>query len=81
MPSPLGVLVPSKRNAVLGHLLLWFRAPVGSGVPWGPPPHPFPAVHRHICTALHYAAFYGNRRIVRQLLDANADIDAQNRDG
>jgi ankyrin repeat protein len=30
---------------------------------------------------LHWAAQYGNRRIVRTLLDANADVDAQDGGG
>ncbi len=28
-------------------------------------------------TALHHAAVHGNRRIVRSLVDANADVNAQ----
>ncbi len=48
---------------------------------WGPPPHPGPAVHRNGWTALHYAADYGNRRMIRSLVDANADVDGQNRWG
>jgi hypothetical protein len=43
----------------------------------GPPPHPVPAVHRYSSTALHWAAEYGNRRIVRSLVDADADVNAQ----
>ena len=52
---------------------------MGTGVPpWGPPPHAGPAVHSvYGSTALHYAALYGNRRIVRMLVDANADVNAQ----
>ena len=42
----------------------------------GSPPHPAPP-HRDRDTALHWAAHYGNRRIVRRLIDANADVDAQ----
>ncbi len=38
-------------------------------------------MHRYGYTALHFAAFYGNRRIVRSLVDADADVNAQNRDG
>ncbi len=55
-----------------------FRVPVGYWVPpWGPPPHPGPAVHSGSWTALHWAAYYGNRRIVRSLVDADADVNAQ----
>ena len=43
----------------------------------GPIPSPSPAVHRYAWTALHYAAESGNCRIVRKLIDANADVDAQ----
>ncbi len=51
---------------------------MGTGVPpWGPPPHPGPAVHRYGRTALHHAALYGNRRIVRSLVDADADVNAR----
>ena len=54
----------------------------GTGVPpWGPPPHPGPAVHRYGHTALHWAARYGNRRIVRSLVASGADVNAQNRFG
>ncbi len=53
---------------------------MGTGVPpWGPPPHPGPAVHRFGRTALHYAADNGNRRMVRSLVDAGADVNAQDR--
>jgi hypothetical protein len=88
-PSPLGV--PSiangypKRNHsrpsgraccfVLGYRL-GTRVP-----PWGPPPHPGPAVHSFGRTALHWAAFYGNRRIVRSLVASGADVNAQDRVG
>ena len=52
---------------------------MGTGVPpWGPPPHPGPAVHSGGMTALHWAAMCGNRRIVRSLVDADADVHAQN---
>ncbi len=44
----------------------------------GPPPHPVPAVHRYGSTALHWAAYYGNRRMIRSLVDANADVYARN---
>jgi ankyrin repeat protein len=43
-----------------------------------------PSLHRarghtgkHGITALHYAAHYGNRRIVRLLIGANAAVNAQ----
>ncbi len=45
----------------------------------GPPPHPGPAVRSDGWTALHYAAQYGNRRIVRLLIASGADVNAQNR--
>ncbi len=48
--------------------------------PWGPPPHPGPAVHSIGSTALHWAALHGNRRIVRSLVDADADVNAQDDD-
>ncbi len=55
---------------------------MGTGVPpWGPPPHPGPAVHSDGMTALHWAAYYGNRRIVRSLVAFNADVNAQDRFG
>ncbi len=55
---------------------------MGTGVPpWGPPPHPGPAVHRYGRTALHYAAMYGNRRMIRSLVDADADVNAKNDGG
>ncbi len=55
---------------------------MGTGVPpWGPPPHPGPAVHRYGSTALHFAAYYGNRRMIRSLVDADADVHAQTDDG
>ncbi len=51
---------------------------MGTGVPpWGPPPHPGPAVHSLGWTALHWAAMIGNRRILRSLVDADADVNAQ----
>jgi hypothetical protein len=51
---------------------------LGTGVPpWGPPPHPGPAVHRYGDTALHWAAIKGNRRMIGLLVDANADVNAQ----
>ena len=50
------------------------RGPSGAG----PPPHPGRAVHRQWChTALHYAAAYGNLRIVRELIAANACVNAE----
>ncbi len=52
---------------------------MGTGVlPWGPPPHPGPAVHSDGDTALHWAAAKGNCRIVRLLVAFNADVNAQN---
>ena len=55
---------------------------MGTGVPpWGPPPHPGPVVHSDGWTALHYAAINGNRRIVRSLVDADADVHAQDCNG
>ena len=54
---------------------------MGTGVPpWGPPPHPGPAVHSNGNTALHWAANYGNRRMIRSLVDADADVHAQDDD-
>ncbi len=51
---------------------------MGTGVPpWGPPPHPGPAVHSEGDTALHWAAAFGNRRIIGLLVDADADVNAQ----
>jgi hypothetical protein len=62
--------------------VLRFGYRLGTGVPpWGPPPHPGPAVHSNGWTALHWAAYCGNRRIVRSLVDANADVNAKTRDG
>ncbi len=46
----------------------------------GPPPHPGTAVHSAGSTALHWAAFYGNRRIVRLLIDAKANVNARDDD-
>ena len=40
--------------------------------------HAGPAVHSGGRTALHYAADYGNRRMIRSLVDADADVHAQN---
>jgi hypothetical protein len=61
---------------------LCFGYRLGTGVPpWGPPPHAGAAVHRYGSTALHYAAEYGNRRIVRSLVDANADVNGQDHFG
>ena len=53
-----------------------FRIPVGLGTLWGLPLTE-PAVHRPGITALHLAAHYGNRRIVRLLIGANAAVNAQ----
>ncbi len=62
--------------------VLCFGYRLGTGAPpWGPNPHPGPAVHSDGRTALHWAAMRGNRRIVRTLVDADADVNAQNRDG
>ncbi len=59
-----------------------FRYRFGSwGTPVGPTPHPGPAVHSNGYTALHIAAIYGNRRIVRSLVDAKADVNARTRGG
>ncbi len=63
-------------------MLFCVRVPVGyCGTPWGPPQHPGPAVHSNGSTALHWAAIYGNRRIVRSLVDAKADVHAQDDGG
>ena len=52
---------------------------MGTGVPpWGPSPHPVPAVHSDGSTALDWAAIDGNRRMIRLLVDANADVNARN---
>ncbi len=57
-------------------MFFWYR--FGYWVPpCGPPPHPGPTVHSGAWTVLHYAAHYGNRRIVRLLIDANADVHAK----
>ncbi len=59
-----------------------FGYQLGTGVPpWGPTPHPDPAVHSFGMTALHWAAYYGNRRIVGLLVASGADVNAQNRVG
>ncbi len=47
------------------------------GTPRGPPPHAGSAVHSNGNTALHAAAWYGNRRIVRLLIASQADVNAQ----
>jgi ankyrin repeat protein len=61
---------------------LFFGYRLGTGVPpWGPPPHPGPALHSFGSTALHYAAKYGNRRIVRLLIGFNAAVNARNING
>ncbi len=60
-------------------LFCFFGYRLGTGVSaWGPPPHPGPAVHSNGSTALHWAAVYGNRRIVRLLVASGADVNAQN---
>jgi hypothetical protein len=62
--------------------VLFFGYRLGTGLPpWGPPPHPGPAVHSDGYTALHYAARNDNRRIVRLLVDADADVNARDRYG
>jgi hypothetical protein len=62
--------------------VLCFGYRLGTGVPpWGPPPHPGPAVHRFGDTALHWAADCGTRRMIRSLVDANADVHARDCDG
>ncbi len=43
--------------------------------------HPGPAVHSDGNTALHWAAECGNRRMIRSLVDANADVHARTRVG
>ena len=58
--------------------VLRFGYRLGTGVPpWGPPPHPGPALHSDGNTALHSAAIIGNRRMIRSLVDADADVNAQ----
>jgi hypothetical protein len=84
-PSPRGVLFPSTftetetpQSTLGASLLVCVRVPVGSGAaPLGPPPHPGPAVYSWGDTALHHAAEYGDRRIVRLLIASEADVDAQ----
>ena len=86
-PSPLRVLLPltlpkMKRRRPSGPLAVLFSGTGWVwGIPVGPPPHPGTAVHSAGSTALHWAAFYGNRRIVRLLIDAKADVNARTRDG
>ena len=85
-PSPLGVLsivngYPKRQHSrPSGRACCFvFGYRLGTGVPpWGPPPHPGPAVHSCGMTALHWAAIKGNRRMIRSLVAANADVDAQN---
>ena len=46
----------------------------------GPTPiTPGPAVHSDGATALHWAAYHRNRRMIRSLVDAKAAVDAQDR--
>jgi hypothetical protein len=62
--------------------VLCFGYRLGTGVPpWGPPPHFSSAVHSTGNTALHWAAYHGNRRIVRLLVAFGAVVNAQNRFG
>ena len=86
--STLAVNVYPKRNRsrpsgpaccfVFGYRL----EPVVTGVPsWGPPPHPGPAVRSDGDAALHWAALFGNRRMVRLLIASDADVNAQNSNG
>jgi hypothetical protein len=49
--------------------------------PWGPPPHPGPTVRSDGWTALLWAAYHSNRRIVRALVASGADVNAQDRGG
>jgi hypothetical protein len=59
--------------------VLCFGYRLGTMVPpWGPPPHAGPAVHSNGDTALHHAAYRGNCRMIRSLVDADADVNAQN---
>ncbi len=61
-----------------GERAVLFSVPVGCwGTPVGPTPSPRPAVHSGGMTALHYAALYGNRRMIRSLVDANAAVNAK----
>jgi hypothetical protein len=59
------------------------RVPVGTwGTPVAHPLTPAPSVHSDYgSTALHWAAIYGNRRIVRSLAASGADVNAQDGDG
>ncbi len=81
-PSPLTLTQNENAVAPRGGVLFCFRVPVGYLVPpWGPPPYPGPAVHSNGHTALHEAAVYGNRRIVRLLVASGADVNAEDDDG
>jgi hypothetical protein len=51
------------------------------GIPRGAHSHHGPAVHSSDRTALHWAAISGNRKIVRLLIAAKADVNAKNDDG
>ena len=77
--SAFAVNVCTKRNVVdpLGHLVSCFGYRL-CGVPCGA--HHL-AVQSNGLAALHLAACFNNRRIVRKLIAAKADIDAQNREG
>jgi hypothetical protein len=87
-PSPLGLVLstvngyPNRSRPSGRACCSVFRVPVGYwGTPWGPPPHPAPAVHSDGMTALHWAAYHGNRRMIRSLVDAKAAVNAQNCNG
>ncbi len=88
-PSPPGVLFAvnvyrkRKRRRPSGRACCFvFGYRLGTGVPpWGPPHHPGPAVHSNGKTALHWAAWSGNRRIVRLLIAFKANVGAQDDDG
>ena len=85
-PSPLGcscrLRLPKTQSTLEACLLACFRVTVGAwGTLWGPPTPPGPAVRSHGSTALHWAAFHDNRRIVRLLIASKAALNVPNRDG